>query len=126
MTVIRNLTAKTQAFAYVMTQRQRRMFVRWTAALCYLMRSHILSYVHGSLVLDGVLTAGEIEWLRSRAHAPMAATQIIGALLNSVAGMRDHAHIPLAQIHLELSNYMACVTNSERIVRTPIPPAYSR
>ena len=122
--VLRNLIFKTQAFAPPsMTVRQRLKFVRWVMTLPYVMRSHLLSYVPGSLALEHLLTEEESAWLQSQRHLPLAVVQMIGSILKSVEGWDP---ILVSQVHLELSGFVNNLTICERLASTPVPLAYTR
>ena len=89
---IRNMSAKTQAFApATMTEKQRKMFVRWIITLPYVMRSHLLSYVPGTLVLEPLLSESECVWLEKQPHMPIAAAQVCISICSDHAGLRIQA-----------------------------------
>jgi predicted membrane chloride channel (bestrophin family) len=105
----------------------RKAFLRWTIALPYVMRAHLLDYVQGSEALDKLLMKGEIEWLRSEPpgvslHRPVKVVAALMALLQQS---------PVPAVHtMDMSNvlksYLDRVTVCERIRHTPIPIPYTR
>ena len=120
----RNLILKSQSFGpATMTQRQRLLIVRWVIALPYVLRSHLLSYVPGSLALEHLLTPDECAWLKGRSHMPLAVVMMIGSIIKSVDGFLP---IYVGQLQGDLASCITHSTTCERLTRTPLPMAYTR
>lgn len=105
----------------------RKALFRWAIALPYVMRSHLLDYAHGSEALEELLTAEEVQWLRTEPdgvspHRPLRAVGVLMALLQQSSLPPVHA----MDISNTMKSYLDHVVTCERIKHTPIPMPYSR
>ncbi|PSC75297.1 UPF0187, chloroplastic [Micractinium conductrix] len=98
---------------------------RWTAAVLPALSVHLRQKEHYLRDhMSGLLLPGELEWLVGRPSPPIAALQVLSALL-------DRAEPPLTdiqrqQLEAQLSHLDTVVGGCERILRQPIPYAYHR
>ena len=58
---LRSFTSRAQAYLPNAPPPVRAALLRWTIALPYLMRSHLMSYAPGSDSLEALLTADEVR-----------------------------------------------------------------
>lgn len=121
-TNMRSLLRKAMNYSPNATLAQRQMFVRWVVAAPYIMRSHLMDYIPGSIDLSDLLTEMEITWLQNQRHQCIAATQVIGQLAREMVP----DSILVQDMSLDLSKYLANMGACERIQRTPIPMPYLR
>eukprot|EP00884_Botryococcus_braunii_P008237 jgi/Botrbrau1/17414/Bobra.0054s0010.1 len=96
------------------------MFVRWCAALPYLLKDHVT--LRTSAQLNELLKPEEMEWVGSWSHKPHGGAAVLSRILRQVS-MPEYAMLAVDE---QILSYVNLVGACERINRTAIPQAYTR
>eukprot|EP00884_Botryococcus_braunii_P008239 jgi/Botrbrau1/17416/Bobra.0054s0012.1 len=96
------------------------MFVRWCAALPYLLKDHLT--LRTSDQLKELLKPEEMEWVGSWSHKPHGGAAVLSRILRQVS-MPEYAMVAVDE---QILFYVNLVGACERINRTAIPQAYTR
>ncbi|KAK9812447.1 hypothetical protein WJX73_000401 [Symbiochloris irregularis] len=99
--------------------------VRWSIMLPFAVQSHLL--VPGDIMEDAqdVLSKDEREWLKACPHLPIAVSQVISCKLTGLQCCRASS-IRHTTLEMQLTLYQQTVAACERLLRQPVPIAYTR
>mmetsp|Transcript_30049 Transcript_30049/g.89131 ORF Transcript_30049/g.89131 Transcript_30049/m.89131 type:complete len:357 (-) Transcript_30049:896-1966(-) len=97
---------------------------RWTPAFMWLTLDHVRngSKEQWKAHVQGMLTPSEITYLESLTHLPLATGHMMSHLVRCLK-VDSFKQVALEQL---LSDLLGGVAGMERILRTPLPPGYSR
>lgn len=98
------------------------MLARWTVAMPYILHHHVTEFTDVPKQLQRVLTAQELDYLERAKHRPTAVAQAASDAAFHLASS-DITYIQLSQ---RISEYADFVAAAERLLRQPIPRAYTR
>ncbi|KAK9825471.1 hypothetical protein WJX81_006786 [Elliptochloris bilobata] len=103
-------------------ERLKLVVARWTIAMVFALQAHLRSEYDLQAALQDTLEPDELAWLSQRQHKPQAVSQVLTEALWRM-GMPDYQK---ATVDLQVTAYNAVVASCERLLKQPIPIAYTR